>query len=207
MSSEKFSGDWDKVAKLLIEAQPKTEWVEITRQAAARGQIESAVLLWFLEADIASIHALAVASQEILHTLGKKVGKPSLVVSMTNAQPKHVQKAMRLPQNFFKHAHRDSSDTLRYRPVIGEINVLDAVMLYGEIFGKVSPLMRVFLARFAFEEPTIFKSGLDPAIYLQGAKIDDLSEVPRSVFMVECLRRVPRGLKDAKYLGTTICSD
>jgi hypothetical protein len=143
-----------------------------------------------LEADIASIHTLSVAAQEILHNLGKTVGKPSQLVELIKAQSKAMQKAMRFPQNFFKHANRDANKVITYKPVVGEMTLLDAVVSFRQVFGKMTPLMALFLARITLERPALLNPGATPSEFVQGAHIDDLAKIGRSRFLQECLTRI-----------------
>lgn len=188
---------WDKIVKLMTESEGriKGERIEITRESAARGQLESAILLWFLEGHVASIHTLAVAAQELLHGVGKKAGKPSKVASWIKSKPKAFQKLSRLPQNFFKHANTDPNASINYPPVLGDMHIVDAVMSYEDLFQKLPPVMQLFAARFAVEYPDILPVDYAATKILKGAKIDDLAELSRSDFLVECLARVGRRRK------------
>src|ERR1700730_9951711 len=178
---------WDESAKLLIKPRGNLETIEITREAVARGQIESAILLWFLDADIASIHTLSVAAQEIVHTLGKTVGKPSLLVELIKAQSKRLRNAIRFPQNFFKHFKKEK--VITYKPVVGEMTLLDAVMSFSQVF-TMTPLMALFLARITLERPDLLKKRGSPSKFVNGAHIDDLAKTTRSKFLQECLTRI-----------------
>lgn len=48
--------------------------VRINREEAARGQLETAIWLWFHEGDIAAIHTLAVAAQGLLSASCRDAG-------------------------------------------------------------------------------------------------------------------------------------
>lgn len=181
---------WDETAKVLIESKKYPEVIEITRQGAARGQIESAILLWFLEADAAAIHTLAVAAQGVAHGVGDKVGKPSYIVQLIQSQSKAFQRAARLPQNFFKHASTDPQQVLPYRPGVGEALLVDAVQTYINVFETPTPLMVVFQARITLEQPALLGGHFTASKFVMGAKIDDLAELTRSRFMQVCLDRI-----------------
>lgn len=189
-SPNKQAMPWDQIAKGLIESKGPQEIVYINREAAAQGQIESAILIWFLEGDVASIHALSVAAQELLHTAGKKVGKPSKAIEYINSKSKGFQKRTRSPQNFFKHGHKDPTVRLRYPTVMGEAHLLDAVRSFMELYDKRPPLMRLFGARFMLEFPGYLAPGYAASAFVNGANINDLAHLCRSEFLVACLIRV-----------------
>jgi hypothetical protein len=184
-----FVAGWDQIAKWLIESKGRQKWVRITRESAARGQIESAILLWFLDADVASIHTLTIAAQELLHSVGKKRGKPCRDVTWIKSLPKADQKLMRLPQNFFKHANTDPNAQIDYPPTFGDMHLIDDVISYQELYDKLTPIMRLFATRFAVEYLHILPVDETAKQVLMGIQIDDLAELSRSEFLVKCLPR------------------
>jgi hypothetical protein len=58
-----------------------------TKKGAAVGQLESAILLWFNEADPISILVLASNAHDCFHALGKKIGKPSWWMTWLESMP------------------------------------------------------------------------------------------------------------------------
>ena|SRR5436305_13488939 len=82
-----------------------TECLKISKLDAARRQLETAILLYFNEADPVSIHTLAAASHEILRDLSLHIDSPMLLERSFESLPEElrsrIHNAMRLPQNFF----------------------------------------------------------------------------------------------------------
>jgi len=151
---------------------------------AARGQLESAILLWFLEKDIVSIHTLTVAAQELLHHTGKPHGKPSRLVSLINLQSKTFQKQAREAQNFFKHPKKQGR--VLYSPLTAELFIIDAMALYEDLGNHLTPLMKLFAIRFALLQPDILP--FDVAVKLPvGVQRDDLAKLSRADFLKEVL--------------------
>ena len=158
--------------------------VRITRQAAAGGQIDSAIQIWFASGDITSIHTLAVAAQGVLMALSNDMGKPvSKVLDWINKQPKSFQSQLRNPQNFFKHGHHKQpyKDVASYIPNLAEMTLIDNISTFQRLFDSLTPLMKVFAVRFSIKHPDILP------LKLKGFKIEDLARLTRSRFLKEVL--------------------
>lgn len=129
--------------------------VTLTRQAITRGELDTAILLWFLDKDPASIHTLAAASLEILHALASKRDCPSMILNSVDSAPSKTQKKVRankinMPQNFFKHAKHDPNHVVDFVPEFSEYMMYDALRCFEAVYGARSPLMHIFAARFVF---------------------------------------------------------
>jgi hypothetical protein len=114
----------------------------ISKLDAARRQLETAALLYFNDRDVVSVHTLAAAAYEIVEPIAQKRGRSTLVQSsLLNLLPENlaneVRRAMRTPQNFFKHADRDPDATLELEPDFTELLLLDAMVTYAQITGEV----------------------------------------------------------------------
>jgi hypothetical protein len=161
---------------------PKAGIVRITREEAARGQLESAILLWFLERDPASVHTLAVAAQELLHHTGREAGNPSKTVMWLKAQPKKFQDMARFPQNFFKHAKKNQLTS--FAPLISEMCMIDAVSLYEDLFHRLTPLMRLFALRFSLSWPNIASVDMMKSKLIKGVELPkNIAQLSRSEFL------------------------
>jgi hypothetical protein len=183
---------WDEIAKLLIDSKPLPKGkVRIDIESAARGQIESAALLWFLEGDLASIHSLAVAAQKLLHTEGKKIGKPSTNLTHIEAWPPKQQANWNKQRNFFQHGpDRNNPDPfVEHIADKGDVTLWDAIKCYVELHDRATPLMRLFATRFALENSYLLNPGYAPGCFLSGIAVDDIAHLCRSEFLLECLVR------------------
>jgi len=180
---------WDDVAKRLIGSKKPEKEIKVDVQGAARGQIESAMLLWFLEADPVSIHTLAVAAQELLHNANLEGSKKSPVKSLIKSWPKARQIKLKVAQNFFKHGpdRKNPGPTVDYRPIFGLAALLDATACYIASYGyKATPLMRIFAARQDLEDGR-------PAI-LNGINVDELKDFSRSDFLIQGITKSGRAI-------------
>lgn len=134
-----------------------TERLKISKLDAARRQLETAILLYFNEADPVSIHTLAAAAHEILRNLGAMTSSPMLLErSMEQLPPElrdAIQKGMRIPQNFFKHADRDADELLDFAPGLTELALLDAIVKYMELTGEQTLLLRAYEKWFEIQKP------------------------------------------------------
>ena len=160
--------------------------VRVTRQAAARGQTDSAIQLWFESGDITSIHTLAVAAQGVLTALCKDMREPaSKLLDWINKQPKSFQSQLRNPQNFFKHGHHTQpyKDVTSHMPVMTEMILIDNISTYQRLFDSLTPPMKLFAIRFSTKNP----SALPLKLTLKGIKIEDLARFTRSQFLKEVL--------------------
>ena len=86
--------------------------IPIPRQAGIRGQLETAILLWFIGGDLPSIQSLAGNALQLLHDLGRKPGvnKPSILLTLISKLTGRRKHYAELPHQFFKHADRRMKD-------------------------------------------------------------------------------------------------
>jgi hypothetical protein len=82
---------------------------------AARGQLSTAIKLWFEDGDPVSIHSLASAAHEIVHALYRQKGLKGLMFDTPHVRPELQQKwasSLKKPFNFFKHGRNEPSDAV-----------------------------------------------------------------------------------------------
>ncbi len=163
-----------------------TKILLLSKASVATSQLEVAITLWFEERDPAAIHTLAVAANDCFHAMGKLVDKPSTVQDWINSQSKGFQARARDAQNFFKHGSRNLKGKIRYSPLLGEILMIDSVICYRNLFDGVTPLMRLFAARFALENVEIVTPDLRP-FFLKGVRVYKLADVSRREFFDKVL--------------------
>jgi hypothetical protein len=134
-----------------------TERLKVSKLDAARRQLETAILLYFNGADPVSIHTLATAAHEVLRNLGAKANSPMLLERSMASLPKEltdvIQKAMRMPQNFFKHADRDADECMDFSPRLTEYFILDAMAKYMELTGELTLMLKAYEQWFTVHNP------------------------------------------------------
>ncbi len=126
-----------------------TSEFRVSKLDAARRQMETAVRLYFSEADPVSIHTLTSAAYELLSGINRaKGGSPMLKEQVpTWVRPDAKDEAKRRlneATNFFKHADRDHDGVLDFSLGPTELLLYDACRKYRELTGETVPLLAVF---------------------------------------------------------------
>jgi hypothetical protein len=95
---------------------------------AARGQLLTAIRLWFEGGDPVSIHSLASAAHEIVHALYRQKGLKGLMFDTPRVVPELQQKwasSLKKPFNFFKHGRNEPSDTvIEFDPIWSQTTMM-----------------------------------------------------------------------------------
>ena len=141
--------------------------IAIAKLDAARRQLTTAVILYFNNLDVVSIHALAAAAYEVVGAIAKKRGQSTLIQRslfdfLTDDMVKELRQSMRRPQNFFKHADRDPDAKLEFDPDSTEWVLLDAMLTYAQITGEIPILFNAFSVWFTLQKPE--KLGRSPEV-------------------------------------------
>lgn len=137
--------------------------ITITKIDAARRQTESAITMWFFDADAVSIHTLAAAAIGVLHDLGDRIGEPAMTFNPEYFREEMFEewkKVAKKAQNFFKHADRknDPIAVHEFRPSSNEFLLSDCVDTYTRVTDERTPVMRVFWSYFMIHHPEYFQS-------------------------------------------------
>jgi len=132
----------------------------ITKLDAARRQLETAITLWFHDADPVSVHTLVMAAHEILRALNKKRGgQPMLGDPSPYVRPgfeKRVADMFVRSSNFFKHGAKDPLATHYFAPESNQYMIFDACNTFMLLAHEKRPLMWTFILYLAFHEPRLF---------------------------------------------------
>jgi hypothetical protein len=98
--------------------------IRVSKLDAARRQLRTAITLWFNGGDPVSIHTLACAAYEIVHTVSK-VRDPNRPGLLFDSAPEETRKefndTFREAANFFKHADRDPHGLISFSFGLTEI--------------------------------------------------------------------------------------
>lgn len=103
----------------------------VTKMGAAQSQLRTAIQLWFSHGDPVSVHALAYAAYEIIHTISKKrdPNRPDLLFDSLLIKEEHRKDfnlSIKKHANFFKHGNRDGETTINFEPELTELYLLFA---------------------------------------------------------------------------------
>lgn len=132
--------------------------IKVNRLDAARAQIETAIHLYFAEADPVSIHTLAAAAHDILDAVAKRTGvfrssKRKYLESLKPEFRDEAGKRLNAARNFFKHAGTMQVDSIRLHPFLSEVLLYDAGELYQAITHTLPGLMLAFRTWFGMQHP------------------------------------------------------
>ena len=113
----------------------------VTKLEAAEAQLITAIKLFFEEGDNITIHTLTRASHEILDKLCAKKNLPRGIMYQGLEQyikpelHKKVMNKVNEAKNYFKHADRDTGETLSWNPKVSEYFIWDATSLHRRLVG------------------------------------------------------------------------
>jgi len=111
---------------------------KLTKLDVATRQMNEAIILFFEERDVVSIHTLAAASAQVLADLCRKKGISNFGLrDKTMIKPEFHElhrKAVKTSEQFFKHADQEPADAVHdYDPMEAEAHLTDTVMMYQKL--------------------------------------------------------------------------
>jgi len=140
------------------------EIIKINKLDAARRQLGTAIELWFNGADPVSVHTLASAAHEVVHSLLRARGLEGLLFDHPRVREQYRSawnRRMKEHYNFFKHADKDPLGELDLNPGINEmlvLFVLAGVERLGETPNANESAMGQWLA---LHKPDLFHGSLE----------------------------------------------
>jgi hypothetical protein len=155
---------------------------------AASRQLHTAIRLWFDEGDPVSIHTLASAAHEIIHTLFRSKGLKGLLFDTPIVKPEGRSlwaSSLKSAFNFFKHARHDEGAVLDFHPGINEILIATCCKGIREIGSPATVEELAFMYWAFFTQPESFP---DSDFMLKDPKVQEIKKlVPygRKVFFRE----------------------
>ena len=135
------------------------EEIVVDKLDAACRQLESAIVMFFEDWDVISQHTLISAAYGLLYDLGKNRGVGGSVMDSPLVRQEDRAafiRAIHLPQNFFKHARKDSGVKLAFRYQISHFFLFDAIRLFVLLRRGATEKMKVFLVWFQLRYPDLF---------------------------------------------------
>ena len=168
--------------------------LQVTKLDAAKRQLETAIRLWFHDADPVSIHTLAAAARQILVDVNSKRGGEPMGADRPEIRPEARKRARAVfaeAKNFFKHANRDPAATLMFTPEATRFYLLEAADRYLELAGEQPPILRVYIIYHALTHPEIFT----PQFVQQLRKslpVDAVTHIQKSQFFTYALHSMEK---------------
>ena len=133
--------------------------MRISKHEAARRQLDTAIWLYFNSDDPISVHTLTAAAYDVIRDVNQTSHGPQMVVKdlfVELMRPEH-QKSFRNKvneaANFFKHADRDSNNSIEFQPRQTEFLLADAIYHYSILAQAHTNLFSLFQVWFAFQNP------------------------------------------------------
>jgi hypothetical protein len=131
----------------------------VTKLSAAQSQIDTAIELWFRDADPVSVHTLTAAARRILLDLSRHQGLPLGIFAADFVRPgceREYKKILRRAETFFKHAENDPDEKLDFNPESTQFYLLDAIESFYGLTQKPTFLMNAFRFRLVLFHPAVF---------------------------------------------------
>jgi hypothetical protein len=153
--------------------------LKVSKLAAAKGQLETTIRLFFSNGEPVSIHTLTAAAYGILRGITKKLGAgPMLLESamLESVKPQYHREMVakvKEAENFFKHADRGHDSVFDFDPSLSELMILDACAQYRKLGSEEPPLFVVY---------RLWTVGKDPKLFILSAETQSiLPELSKAV--------------------------
>ena len=175
-------------------ARKRTPKIRVGKLEAAVRQLDTAIEFWFSEGDIVSVHTLASAAHEVIHSLHQNRYPPGLSPDLLldslvirDQGSRDWVRLLRAPQNFFKHADKDPdpAGSIEFSPRTSELFILTGIRGLGNLGVALSTPQSAFLAWFALNRPS-YLTPKGRKTYLSGvteAKRAQIVSLPRPDFL------------------------
>jgi len=159
----------------------------ITKIDAAVRQLETAVRLWFYDADPVSIATLTHAGYQIISDLNKRKGGKSMMMMEGGGMIKEeflsdYIRVLRATPNFFKHADEDPDETHYFAPQVNELLLLDAIDVYGSWELEKRPIFTSFSAWMSLSNPRIIKKEFLERMEREVGSFESITEMGKKKF-------------------------
>ena len=165
---------------------------------ATIGQLESAILLWFNEADPISMLVLASNAHDCYHAIVTKIGKPSWWQERLEKMPPSLQERMKYIQDFAKHGFMDLEESTSFENISAEALMIICIECSYKLFGAATPLMTLFWARGFTDFPRWVPELRElPKIIIDSGIIQDVGRGTRK----ECFRSFEGNLEGLPLSG------
>jgi hypothetical protein len=135
--------------------------MKVTKLDAARRQLDTAIELWFHDADPVSIHTLVFASHEIIHRLFKRQGGKDLLFDSSRIKEefkKEFNIRLKKWSAFFKHAERETNpdDAIDFKEGINMVFLVLTIQGLVKMGKKLNAVESAFIFRLSLFHPDWF---------------------------------------------------
>jgi len=148
----------EKIEKIEASKEGK---LPVTKLDAAIRQLETAIKLWFYDADPVSIATLTYAGYQIISDLCVlRHGKPLAMNHCDGIREEYravMRKILRDTPNFFKHADKDPHETHYFHPDLTILHALEACDEYSKWGLEKRPIFELFTTWMILTKPEVMK--------------------------------------------------
>lgn len=132
--------------------------MDISKLDAAKRQLDTAINMYFKDAEPVSIHTLTAAAHQILMDLGRLDSIKSFMKDTSiirKGKEKEFLALINEDENFFKHANKDPHSLLKFIPERTEAFLLDAVEMYMQLTKEMPEDMLIYRTWFFLKNPEL----------------------------------------------------
>lgn len=167
------------------------EMVSVQKIEAAKCQLNTAIKLWFANADQISVHTLACAAYQIIHDINieKKGAELLLDSSVINKEfRKEYINEMRKAMRFFKHANNDPDPNgiVDFAPAITDLFILFAIIGLERFGEHRSKMTTAFVLFYAINNPHLVAKEFSDRFKVES--VANLPAVSKGVFLEQFLQ-------------------
>jgi hypothetical protein len=203
---EEAIGEMVAVANL-TKTKPRFEKVSITRRAAARAEIDTAIELLFDDREPVAIHVLTWAAVEMMRGIAESRGQITFQASMEDRIKSQFlgqwRKILKTHYNFFKHADRDPDSIAEdFMPEATTYPLFGACVDYQTIFGASTLAMMSYMSWFMARHPKFMK----PQVAAQVSALATHLDYPDGKPFRESLREVAENYHRAKLSPSIVAA-
>lgn len=173
------------------------EIVPVKKIEAANRQLQTAITLWFADADQISVHTLACAAHQIIHDINTKRDGSKLLLDsdvINEEFCKEYLNEMRKAMRFFKHADNDPDPhgTMEFTPAITDLFILFSIIGLERLDVSQSEMTTAFLLFYAIKNPHLVVREFSDRFKIEN--MTNLPVVSKREFMEQFIqsRRVSR---------------
>lgn len=128
----------------------------VSKMDAAMRQLDTAIRLWFEDADPVSIHTLVGAAYQIIHDTNKKRGGKDLLFDAEFIKDEHrktVREFLRKDFMFFKHADHDTHEVTEFVPLGSILFMTIGIQTLRNLGIRTSDVQNVYASYMALTYP------------------------------------------------------
>lgn len=146
-------------------------YITLTKEEAAKRELNHAIKMFFRRDDPICVHLVASAAHEILYHLCCHKGlKPSMkhkIEVLPKEKQKEILYHLDKAYNYLKHAKHDANDNLTFSIEHIEAILIDACVMYQELFTSLSHNTSVFHTWFFLKYAHDMNGHPNQEIYIQ----------------------------------------